>query len=824
MSTPDGRSPEDARSRLATLSIPLLVLLLVVLRSLDAGRSFEPPLLLPALNLVFLTGIPLLVAWYAARSYLADGMWAVLAVAAGSLALATSNAFASLAALTGLGADALVTVHNTGALIAGCCYLAAAAGTARTRLGERPRPAAQEGGVAVVAASRQAGLILALAAIGLGLGALMFAKFHGELPGLFVRADGGFTVLRQVVIGSAVGTFAFAGLLFRVVHYEEGEPFIAWYSLGLLLFAVGLAGVFAQPAVGSLTGWAGRAAQYLACVSLFVAVRSLPRSTGLLPLGQILRETHGRYRQLVDLSPDAILVHAGGKYVFANPAAVRLFGAPAPEALAGREVLELVHEDSRDAVRERVAVVEARGATPLRELKILRFDGTPVDVETTAAAVEFLGRPAIQVVMRDITERKRAEAAIRQATLEAERRATEAAEGKRKLQEVMEQLQLQAAELAEANRVKDEFLATLSHELRTPLNAILGWSRMLLRGLLDAEGTRKAIEAIDRNADAQATLINDVLDVSRIVSGRLRLDPRPVDVTPCVQNALAAIRPAVQAKGITVTERLEPANVFGDPDRLQQVFWNLLSNAAKFTRAGGHVTVGVRRAGPDVQVVVEDDGIGIDTAFLPHLFERFRQADGSTTRAHSGLGIGLAIARHLVELHGGRISAYSEGAGRGARFEVRLPAMHGAHPGDAGRETGATRPGASGPNLEGLRVLVVDDEADARDVIEAGLRAFGAEVRVSASSAEAVSTLRSWRPELLLSDIGMPGEDGYQLLRQVRALPVDEGGLTPAVALTAYGRAEDRIAALGAGYADHLAKPVTPAALAEAVARVCGRA
>jgi signal transduction histidine kinase len=252
------------------------------------------------------------------------------------------------------------------------------------------------------------------------------------------------------------------------------------------------------------------------------------------------------------------------------------------------------------------------------------------------------------------------------------------------LQAMMERLQAQAAELAEDNRVKDEFLATLSHELRTPLNAILGWSRMLVRGMLDAAGTRKAVEAIDRNADAQAKLINDVLDVSRIVSGRLRLEVEHTDLAACVRSALASVRPAAEAKQITLVERLEPVRVLGDADRLQQVFWNLLSNAVKFTGQGGRVSATIRRAGEDVEVVVEDDGIGIDPAFAPHLFERFRQADASSTRHHGGIGAGLALVRHVVEAHGGTVFAQSEGRGKGATFTVRLPSVRRVTAGGAG--------------------------------------------------------------------------------------------------------------------------------------------
>jgi len=399
-------------------------------------------------------------------------------------------------------------------------------------------------------------------------------------------------------------------------------------------------------------------------------------------------------------------------------------------------------------------------------------------------------------------------------------------------QELFRDLQDQRQRLAEANRAKDEFLATLSHELRTPLNAIVGWSQLLLHGGLDEAKARRAYEVIDRSAKAQTALISDVLDVSRIISGKLRLNQRPVEIGDTVQAALDTVRPAAEARRIqVVTSEMPRVTVHADPDRLQQVFWNLLSNAVKFTPEGGTVGVAVRRAGDRVEVEVRDTGVGLSPEALAHLFERFWQADASTSRRHGGLGLGLAIVRPLVELHGGNVTAASEGEGRGSVFTVSIPAgAAGAAPGevrdDAGKRIAGDRDqeplaARDRPSLAGLRVLLVDDEPEARSVLTAALRAYGARTESAASVREGLELVRSWRPHLVLSDIGMPGEDGYEFIRQLRQLRVGEGGGTPAVALTAYGRPEDRDRALAAGYRQHLTKPVTPAALAEVVLAAC---
>jgi PAS domain S-box-containing protein len=380
-----------------------------------------------------------------------------------------------------------------------------------------------------------------------------------------------------------------------------------------------------------------------------------------------------------------------------------------------------------------------------------------------------------------------------------------------------------------ANRMKDEFVATVSHELRTPLTAILGWARLLRSGRypLPAEAATP-LETIERNARAQARLVDDLLDVSRIITGRLRLDLRPTDLGSVVDAALDAVRPAAAAKDIALASSLDPSatSVLGDPNRLQQIVWNLLTNAVKFTPDGGRVALEVRRHGSRARVIVRDTGKGISAEFLPYIFERFRQEDSTATRAHGGLGLGLAIVRHLVEMHGGTVHAESPGDGLGSTFTVTLPlagrGVAGADVHATGASTGTRGGAAFDARLDGLRVLVVDDEVDSRETVAAMLVAQGADVLTAASAPGALQVLDTSAVDVLVADIGMPGTDGYGLIRQVRALPAPHAGIG-AVALTAYARAEDRERALAAGFDAHIAKPVEPAALAALVARVHDR-
>jgi signal transduction histidine kinase/CheY-like chemotaxis protein len=384
------------------------------------------------------------------------------------------------------------------------------------------------------------------------------------------------------------------------------------------------------------------------------------------------------------------------------------------------------------------------------------------------------------------------------------------------------QLEETSLRLAEASETKDRFLAVLSHELRTPLTSILGYAALVRRGKLDEDGVRRALEVIERNARLQTRLIEDLLDVSRIVSGTLRLDIRPIALGPVIEAAAGNARPAAHAKGLRldVVTGAVTAMIAGDPVRLQQIVSNLLVNAVKFTPSGGKVEVRLERRGLEVQIVVQDTGVGIRGEFLPYVFERFRQDDATVARAHGGLGLGLAIVRHLVTLHDGSIHAESAGEGQGATFTVTLPALIEADAPDLVRVPAIGPDSAvldDPPALTGLRVLVVDDDADARDLFTRVLEQCDARVRAVASAGAALATLESWKPDVLVSDIAMPLESGYVLLRKIRQLTPEQGGRIPALAVTAYAGVDDVKLALTAGFQAHVAKPVEPIDLALAV-------
>ena len=378
----------------------------------------------------------------------------------------------------------------------------------------------------------------------------------------------------------------------------------------------------------------------------------------------------------------------------------------------------------------------------------------------------------------------------------------------------------------EANRLKDEFLATLSHELRTPLNAIVGWTQLLRMEHLPQEAMR-GLDVIDRNVKAQTKLIEDLLDVSRIITGKMRLNLREVSLAPILQGAVDAIRPAAEAKNIELAcELVGEVRVNADPDRVQQIVWNLLTNAVKFTNSRGRIYVTLQRVNSHAHIRVADTGQGIEPEFLRFVFDRFRQADSGITRSHGGLGIGLSIVRHIVELHGGTVDVQSPGAGKGATFTVVLPmlnnhvASHTPRPAKASGEAAAVQPVRTNSSikLRGKRVLVVDDEADARELVSEILRRAEAEVNAVSSVREAFESMGSVIPDVVVSDLGMPEEDGYSMIQTLRQLPSDRGGQIPAIALTAYAREEDRLRALSAGFQMHLTKPVEPDRLVEAIA------
>jgi PAS domain S-box-containing protein len=499
------------------------------------------------------------------------------------------------------------------------------------------------------------------------------------------------------------------------------------------------------------------------------------------------------------ISDGVMLLDRNARIVRANRAMADLLGST-PEALAGQSGTPALPgaEDPPEgwpverAIRERVRA-SAEVAAGSRWFEVVAHPVLDDSGEVTS----------VVRTITDISERKEAEVRV---------------------VDLLAREQAARLEAEQVNRVKDEFLATLSHELRTPLNAIVGWTHILKAGGLDAAATQRAIETIGRNANLQAQLISDILDVSRIIAGKLRLDLRAVDLTVVVGEALETVKPAASAKGIRLEALMDPAAglITGDPNRLQQVAWNLLSNAIKFTPREGRVQVRLETSHSTVALTIDDDGPGIEPGFLPHVFERFRQADGSSTRPHGGLGLGLAIVRHLVELHGGTVEASNRTDGHGAIFRVLLP-RRSVSPAEA-RSVEPTEPLEDpawldkAPSLADITVLVVDDDPDARSIIQHVLERCGARVRTASSAPEGLRVIQEWRPDVLLADVEMPIEDGYSLISKVRALPPAAGGDTPAAALTGYAGAQDRMRALQAGFQFHVAKPAQPAELATVVA------
>ena len=492
-----------------------------------------------------------------------------------------------------------------------------------------------------------------------------------------------------------------------------------------------------------------------------------------------------------------------------NPAAERILGYTAEEAV-GKNIKLIIPPD-RWAEEDDVLARIRRGERVEHFETVRRAkNGRLLNLSVTVSPVrDATGRVVgASKVARDITDRIRAERELER-LLASEKEAREQAEL--------------------ANRLKDEFLAVVSHELRSPLNAITGWASLMRTGRLDTEQSARAVETILRNAQSQNQLIGDLLDVSRIVSGRLRLNIKPFQFSSVIEAAIQVVRPAADAKSIRIEPFIDPTAgpISGDPDRLQQVFWNLLSNAVKFTPMGGRVQIRSQQINSHVEVVVTDNGKGIDRNLLPFIFERFRQGDSTTGREHGGLGLGLAIVRHLVELHGGVVTARSQGEGRGAEFAVEIPISVG--PSAPLENESRIGRGAGGagltpmPSLEGLRILVVDDDADAREVVSTILSQAGAEVATASSAPQALDLVERWVPNVLISDIGMPGEDGYQLIRKIRARFSDKSNQIPAIALTAFARSQDRLKALSAGYQTHVSKPIEPLELVTVVASLTQR-
>ncbi|MFL6263502.1 MAG: ATP-binding protein [Thermoanaerobaculia bacterium] len=505
-----------------------------------------------------------------------------------------------------------------------------------------------------------------------------------------------------------------------------------------------------------------------------------------------------RVNALENISDAYLAVDRDWRLVYANRSFLERYGRGPASAVLGRTLWEVYPELLETEMGDRLHQAMERGATDIFEMRSYISD------RWFRVVAEPTGDGGLAVAATDLSNLKRTEEELRAAKEEAERA---------------------RAEAEAANRMKDQFLATLSHELRGPVHAIAGWTQILRSGQLDASKQARALDVIERNAKAQAQLIGDLLDVSRIISGKLRLETRPSYPVESVEAAVAAVLPAAEAQEVRVERSLDPSAgpVLADPDRLQQIVGNLLGNAVKFTPRGGWVEVRLEQEGGGVRIQVRDSGEGIDPELLPHVFDSFWQEDASTTRQQGGLGLGLAIVRQLVELHGGGVSATSAGKGQGAVFTVSLPLLR---PREATRENPIITLPAGGaapsPPLAGLRVLAVEDDESTLDALTELLSLRGADVTPAASVNEALEILRDLDPDVLVSDIGMPERDGYDLIREIRAHGRDAGAL-PAVAVTAFASPEDRQRALAAGFQVHLAKPVDPKELTSVIASLAGR-
>ena len=515
-----------------------------------------------------------------------------------------------------------------------------------------------------------------------------------------------------------------------------------------------------------------------------------------------LRISELRYRRLFEAARDGILILDAVtlKITDANPFMTELLGYSHAEFL-GKELWEIGLFSDKKASLAAFKQLQTTGYLRYEDLPLQATNGKLRDVEFVSNVYEEDSRQVIQCNIRDITARKRAE---KERTL------------------LLAAAQSARAEADSANGIKDEFLATLSHELRTPLTSILGWSQLLTDGKLDKQQTAGAIETIARNARAQGRLVDELLDISRIITGKLCLDPRAVRLTPLIQAVVDDVRPGADARSINLEASFNSdiGPILGDPDRLQQIVWNLLTNAIKFTPKGGDVQVRLERNDSHALIAVNDSGQGIAPELLPHIFERFRQADSSNTRSNGGLGLGLSIVRQLVELHGGTVTAESSGENAGTTFRVMLPLPSLHEVPNAAEKTEPKNerisPTTAQTSLSSLRVLVIDDERDTRELVGTVLMTCGAEVVSVGSATEALDQMERQRFDLLISDIGMAGMNGYDLIRKIRQLGEEHGGRTPAVALTACAGIDDRKRALAAGYEMHIPKPFVAAELISA--------
>ena len=627
--------------------------------------------------------------------------------------------------------------------------------------------------------------------------------------------------------GMALGSFA----LILLISYSFQKLFALRLDLTVLIIAAMIASAWY---LGKGPGLAVAVACELALLyfststytfkSAVLSFNRMALFTSLVLFASSRRNVEKRLREqrewlhvtLNSIGDAVIATDIKGSINFINPIAEALTGwkMPAASGKPLEQVFQIINEETREPVENPFSIIKREGIVVglANHTLLLTRDGKEIPIEDSGAPIrDSDGRIiGVIVVFHDVSERRRAEHE-REKLLSLEQTARGEAEA--------------------ANRLKDEFLATVSHELRTPLTSILGWAGMLSQGNLEEETARGALEIIERNAKAQAEIIDDILDVSRIITGKFHIDPRPIALAPLIESAVDTARPAALTKSIAITVSLDKAAglVAGDRDRLQQIIWNLVSNAIKFTPQGGRIEISLKQADSHLEFRISDNGIGISQQFLPFVFERFRQADSSTTRAHGGLGLGLAIVRHLVELHGGTVAAESAGEGLGATFTVRLPLA-------PERELRAVSSDESlsemprteefkdiftgKPDLTGLRVLLVDDDADTREMLCMVLKQYGAKVCVAASSAEALEAFLEWQPNILVSDLGMPDEDGFELIGKVRHLAPEQGGNIPAAALTAYIRDEERQRALAAGYQTHIPKPVNPKTLAAILAEL----
>jgi PAS domain S-box-containing protein len=576
--------------------------------------------------------------------------------------------------------------------------------------------------------------------------------------------------------------------------------FLRWGATNQAFAAIGSVALFPLHALlGNVDGltWAAGGTYLLVMVAMSVFGAGLYADyvRSGLQLARTLSEREARLQSYFDLAPvGCAVLHPDGRFLEVNDALAAILGST-QEALFAANWFDLPVARDRDAVRAHAAAALASpGESSRRDARFVRGDGIEID-----ATVDVRGLPGprgaidhLMVLVQDVTARKRADAE-RERVLSSE---------------------LHARRLAEdASRAKDEFLATLSHELRTPLSPIMTWADLLRRRRIAPADAERGLGAIARNATALSRLIDERLDVSRIESGKLRLELHPVEIGPVVLEAIEVVRPAAEAKGVAVEAEVEPdgCRVLADSDRLRQVLWNLLANAVKFTPREGRVRVTLAHGSRDARIVVEDTGQGIDPAFLPFVFERFRQGDTTSTRRHGGLGIGLAIVREMVELHGGRVHVESRGEGLGSRFTVTLPLLDDDQPVD---QSGLPRSNVA--TLDGVRVLVVDDDPDSNDAVRTVLVAYGADVRTADSADEALEVLERWTPDVIVSDIAMPGEDGYALLARMRSGAAAMRAI-PTIALTAYSSSRDRDQALSAGFHAHVSKPLRPPDLLHAV-------